>query len=246
MDQNEARPALTTYEDLAGRWDHAMVRPDLADEDIAAGCEMAESYGVACVSVRPTDVELAARLLGGTRVAVGSVVSFPHGDATTAVKIYETRDLLRRGAKEIDMVINIGKLRSRQFQYIESELLQVSNACHESGALLKVILENAYLTEDLKVIALKICKRCEVDFVKTSTGFAPEGWTAADVTLMKRVLKDECRIKAAGGIDTVEAALEAYELGADRIGGTRTVKVLDEWRKTLAAAAVPVSESTSL
>ncbi len=233
MDENEARVALTSYEDLARRWDHAMVRPELADEDIAAGCEMAESYGIACVSVRPTDVELAARLLGGTRVAVGSVVSFPHGGATTAVKIYETRDLLRRGAKEIDMVINIGKLRSRQFQYIESELLQVSKACHESGALLKVILETAYLAEDLKVVALKICKRCEVDFVKTSTGFGGAGWTAADLTLMKRVLKGECGIKAAGGIDTLETALEAYGLGADRIGSTKTAAILDQWRKRL-------------
>ena len=233
MDQNEARAALTTYEDLAGRWDHAMVRPELCDDDIAAGCEMAEAYGVACISVRPTDVDLAARLLKGSRVAVGSIVSFPHGDATTAVKIYETRDLLRRGAKEIDMVINIGKLRSRQFQYIESELLQVSNACHDSGALLKVILENAYLTEDLKVIAMKICKRCEADFVKTSTGFAGSGWTEADLTLMKRVLRDECRIKAAGGVETLDAALEAYGLGADRIGATKTAVILDEWRKRL-------------
>lgn len=238
MDQNEARPALTTYEDLAGRWDHAMVRPELCDEDIAAGCEMAVAYGIACLSVRPTDVELTARLLSGTRVATGSVVSFPHGDATTAVKIYETRDLLRRGAKEIDMVINIGKLRSRQFQYIETEILQVSKACHESGALLKVILENAYLSEDLKVIALKICKRCEVDFVKTSTGFAGSGWTAADITLMKRLLKDECRIKAAGGIDTLDSALEAYSLGADRIGATKTATILDEWRKRLVPSEV--------
>lgn len=199
---------------------------------------MAEAYGIACVSVRPTDVELAARLLGGTRVAVGSIVSFPHGAATTAVKLYETRDLLRRGAKEIDMVVNIGKLRSRQFQYIESEILQVSNACHESGARLKVILENAYLTEDLKVVALKICKRCEADFVKTSTGFAGSGWTAADLTLMKRVLKGECGIKAAGGIDTLEAALEAYSQGADRIGATNTAVILDDWRRKLVPSEV--------
>lgn len=241
MDQNtenEARPALTTYEDLAGRWGHAMVRPELADEDIAAGCEMAEAYGIASISVRPTDVELAARLLGGTRVAVGSIVSFPHGDATTAAKIYETRDLLRRGAKEIEMVVNIGKLRSRQFQYIESEMLQVGNACHESGAVLTVILENAYLTEDLKVIALKICKRCEADYVKTSTGFAGAGWTAADLTLMKRVLKDECRIAAAGGMDTLDSALEAYSLGADRMGAKKTALILDEWRTRLAQSEV--------
>jgi deoxyribose-phosphate aldolase len=199
---------------------------------------MAIDYGIACLSVRPTDVELAARLLAGSPVATGSVVSFPHGASTTASKIYETRDLLRRGAREIDMVMNIGKLRSRQFQYIESEILQVSKACHESGALLKVILETAYLTEDLKVIALKICKRCEADFVKTSTGFAPAGSTSEDLSLMRRVLKGVCRIKAAGGIHTLEAALEAYSFGADRIGTTHTRAILDAWRRQIAVKEV--------
>ncbi len=237
METQEARAPLTTYESLAQLIDHSLVRPELSDEQIAEGCRLAVGYGVAAVSVRPSDLDAAVRFLDGARVAVGSTVGFPHGGSTTAVKVYETRDLLRRGAKEIDMVLNIGKLISRQFQYVETEILQISRACHESGALLKVILENAYLTEDLKVIALKICKRCEADFVKTSTGFGPSGSTAADLSLMQRMLKGMCRIKAAGGIGTLEQALEAYALGADRIGVSQTASILDAWRTRLEAEA---------
>jgi len=237
METQETRPVLTSYEALARLFDHSLVRPELTDEEIGEGCKLAMRYGVAAVSVRPSDLDAAVRYLDGSKVAAGSTVGFPHGGATTAVKVYETRDLLRRGATEIDMVVNIGKLVSRQFQYIETEILQISKACHESGALLKVILENAYLTEDLKLIALKICKRCEADFVKTSTGFAPSGCTPDDLRLMSRVLKGVCRIKAAGGIGTLAQALEAYELGADRIGATQTAAILDAWKAKLEAEA---------
>lgn len=232
MDPNQTRPALTAYSDLASRWNHSMLRPEFADSDIAAGCELAQALAIAAVTVRPTDVELAARLLAGTPVAVASSVSYPHGASTTAVKLYETRDLLRRGAKQIDLVVNTGKLRSRQFQYIESELLQVSNACHESGALLNVVLENPYLTEDLKVIALKICKRCEADLVQSSTGFTPPGWTAPDLTLFQRVLKGECRILAPA-IQSLDDALDAYSLGADRLAAVNSALILADWRKRL-------------
>ena len=137
------------------------------------GCQIAKAYEVASVSVRPSDVDTAARVLQGSDVAVGAVVGFPHGSSTTGMKLYEARDLLRRGAKEIDMVLNIGKLRSRAFQYIETELLQMAEACHQNGAILKVIFENAYLTDELKIVACRICNRAGVDFAKTSTGFAP-------------------------------------------------------------------------
>jgi deoxyribose-phosphate aldolase len=229
------RPPLVTYEDLAQRIDHSLVRPELTDEDIAAGCRLALDYRVAAVFVRPSDADFAVRMLEGSSVKPGSVVGFPHGSSTTAVKLYEARDLLRRGVQEIDMVLNIGKLLSRQFQYLEMEVLQIAKACHENGAVLKVILENAYLTEDLKIIACKICKRAEADFAKTSTGFAPGGSTPQDLVLMKRVLKDYCGLKAASGIRTLEAALEAYRLGADRIGATHTAAILDEWKAHLAA-----------
>jgi deoxyribose-phosphate aldolase len=137
------------------------------------------------------------------------------------------------------MVLNIGKLISRQFQYVETEILQISQTCHESGALLKVIFENAYLTEDLKIIACKICKRAEADFVKTSTGFAPSGATREDLILMKRVVKDVCRVKAAGGVRTLDQALEVYDLGCDRFGATQTAAILDAWKARLAEQQAP-------
>lgn len=231
------RPPLTTYAGLAKMVDHSLVRPELTDDQIAEGCGIAREYNTASVSVRPSDADLAVRLLAGSDVAPGSIVGFPHGSPTTAAKLYEARDLIRRGIREIDMVLNIGKLLSRQFQFVETEILQISQACHESGVLLKVILENCYLTEDLKIIACKICKRAEADFVKTSTGFAPGGYTRDDLILMKRVCGDKVRVKAASGVRSLETALEVYDLGCDRFGATQTVPILEAWRARLAGLA---------
>lgn len=236
MDQ-EQRPAQPTYEDVARMIDHSLLRPELSEEDVLEGCRIAAEYGVASVSVRPSDVDLCVRRLEGSGVPVGSVAGFPHGSSTTATKLYEARDLLRRGAKEIDMVINIGKLISRQFQHVESELLQMAQACHESGALLKVIFENAYLTTDLKVIACKICKKTGVDFAKTSTGFAPSGSNDDDLRLMVRHCGDVVGVKAAGGVRTIEKVLEVREIGCARIGATQTAAILDAWKAKLAEAA---------
>jgi len=237
MDAQQSRPPLTTYDGLAKMIDHSLVRPELSDEQVEEGCRIARRYQVASVSVRPSDVDLAVRWLEGSGVAVGSVAGFPHGSETTAAKIYQVQDLLRRGAREIDMVLNIGKLISRQFQYIESELLQIADLCHASGALLKVILENAYLTEDLKVIACKICRRCGVDFAKTSTGFAPSGSTPDDLRLMVRVCGDRVKVKAAGGIRTLDKALEVYEIGCARFGATQTASILEAWKQRLESMA---------
>jgi len=233
--QLDVRPPLTTYEGLAKMIDHSLLKPELNDEQVTEGIRLAIQYNVASVCVRPSDADLAVRMLAGTDVSPGSVVGFPHGANTTATKIYETADLLRRGIKEIDMVLNIGKLISRQFQYVETELLQISEKCHEAGALLKVIFENAYLSEDLKVIACKISKRAEVDYVKTSTGFAPSGYTPADLRLMKSIVKDRARLKAAHGVRSLETALEVYELGCDRFGATQTAAILDAWKARLEA-----------
>src|SRR5690242_4340267 len=128
-----ARPPLTTYESLAKMIDHSLLRPELTDEQVIAGCELAKRYRVASVCVRPCDVELAVRALSGSDVAPASVAGFPHGSTTTAVKLYEIRDALRRGAREVDMVLNIPRLLSRQFQYVETELLQAAEECHKQG-----------------------------------------------------------------------------------------------------------------
>ncbi|MEX2260406.1 MAG: deoxyribose-phosphate aldolase [Bryobacteraceae bacterium] len=235
----EARPPLTTYEDLAKMIDHSLLRPELSEEQIVDGCDLARSYNTANVTVRPCDVDSAVRRMQGSGIAVGTVVGFPHGSTTTAAKLYEARDLVRRGATEIDAVINIGRLISRQFQDIETELLQLSDTCHQQGAILKVIFENAYLTHELKVIACRICKRAGVDYIKTSTGFAPSGYMLEDLHLMRKH-GGAMKVKAAGGVRTLEAALEVYQAGCSRIGATATAAILDAWKehlKRLAAEA---------
>jgi deoxyribose-phosphate aldolase len=243
MDQNrsETRPPLTTYQDLAKMIDHSLVRPELTDDQVVAGCELAKRYQVASVSVRPCDVDLAVRLLGGSGVAAGSLAGFPHGSSTTAVKLYEIRDVLRRGAKEVDMVLNISKLISRQFQYVEMELLQAAEECHKQGALLKVIFENALLTDELKIVACRISARAEVDFVKTSTAFAATGCTLEDLKLMRAHTPEHIGVKAAGGVRTLDKALEAYQAGCSRIGATATAAILDEWKMRLQAATTTVA-----
>jgi deoxyribose-phosphate aldolase len=227
-----------TYESLARLIDHPLVKPELSDEEVIAGLELAKPHGIACVSVRPTDIDLAVRTLQGSAVKPGVVCSFPHGSSNTATKLYEARDMLRRGAREIDMVIAISKMLSREFQYVQGELLQMSELCHKEGAVLKVILENAYLTDELKIIACRCCERAEVDFVKTSTGFAPAGYTLPDLELMRKHLPEEIGIKAAGGIRTLDQVLEVCAAGATRIGTTSTAAILDEWKARLAPPPV--------
>jgi deoxyribose-phosphate aldolase len=229
----EARPPLATYEDLARTIDLPLVRPDVPSERISGGLELAKRFGIACASVRPSDIDLAVRLLEGSRVQPGSVVGFPHGTETTATKLYEARDLLRRGAKELDVVVAIPNLLSREFQYVQIELSQISELCHKEGATLKVILENAYLTDELKIIACRCCERAEVDFVATSTGFAPSGCTLADVKLMRQYLPDTIGVKAAGGLRTLDQVLEVYDAGCARVGTGSAAAVLEQWKARL-------------
>lgn len=228
---------LTTYEDLAQLIDHSLVKPELSDEEVVGGIELAKRYGVASVSVRPCDIDLAVRTLQGSPVKAGSISGFPHGSQNTATKLYETRDLLRRGAREIDMVIAISKLISREFQHVQMELLQMSELCHKEGALLKVILETGYLTEEQTIIACRCCERAEVDFVKTSTGFGPRGYTIEDIKLMRKHVPEEIGVKAAGGLRTVDQVFEVHALGCTRIGTTSTAAILDEWKARLALTA---------
>jgi len=234
---DDVRAPLTTYEQLAKMIDHSLLRPELSEQQVIEGCEIARRYEVATVTVRPCDVDLAVRLMNGSSVPVGTVAGFPHGSSTTAAKLYEARDLLRRGVKEIDMVINIGKLISRQFQYVEAELVQMAQTCHEQGAILKVIFENAYLTEELKIVACRISKRAGVDFSKTSTGFAPTGATLEDLRLMVQHCAPQVRVKAAGGVRTLESALEVYQVGCSRFGATATVSILEDWKARLTRQA---------
>ncbi len=215
--------------------DHSLLRPELSEEQVRQGCLLAARYRVATVTVRPSDVERAVGWMESSGVPVASVAGFPHGSSTTAAKLYEVRELLERGAREIDAVLNIGKLISRQFDYVRAELKQLAEACHEAGALLKVILENAYLTDELKIAACRIATEAQADFVKTSTGFAPSGCTLEDLRLMRQHAGPNVRVKAAGGVRTLERALEVYQAGADRFGATATAEILEAWKARLAA-----------
>jgi deoxyribose-phosphate aldolase len=227
-----AEPRLT-YEDIAGMLEHPVLQPEFTEQDVHTGCEIARQYRLAAVTVRPSDVEVAVSWLKGSGVAVGSVVSYPHGACTTSAKLYETRDLLRRGATEIDTVINLGKLLSRQFQYVEMELQQMADACHEAGAVLKVAFENGFLTQDLKTIACKIVRRTGVDYARTGTPYGPAPYSLDDIALMKRLLGDAAKIKASGGVRTISDVLALCEAGCTRVGTLAAVSILEDWKAQL-------------
>lgn len=235
----EPRPPLATYADLAQMFDLALLRPELTGAQVMDGLQLAKRYQVACASVRPCDIDLTVRTLAGSTVKPGSVCGFPHGSQTTATKLYEARELLRRGAREIDLAIAISKLLWREFQYVQTELQQVSEACHKEGAILKVTLEMAYLTEELKIIACRCCERAEVDFVKPSTGFGPGGCTLDDLKLLRKYLPEEVGIEAEGGAHSVDDVLAVHADGCSRVSASpaAAAAMLDEWKGRLEAGA---------
>lgn len=219
-----------TYEQLAKTIDHSLLRPELTEADVISGCELAARYHVASVCVKPCHVRLAARQLAGSDVAVGTVIGFPHGSSTTAVKAFEARQALEDGAAELDMVINIGELRSGQYDYVRDDIRAVVEAA-QGKALVKVILENAYLTDEQKVKACQLVEEAGGDFVKTSTGFAPSGATLEDLRLMRRSVSPKIQVKAAGGVRTLDALLEVIDTGTTRVGATATATILDDFKK---------------
>lgn len=221
-----------TYDKLAGTIDHSLLKPMLTIEDIVAGCRLAAKYQVVSVCVRPADVPLAAADLRGTGVAVGTVVSFPHGDSTTAVKVAEAESALEDGAVELDMVLNIGWLLSGRYEEVQDDITAVVHASGE--AIVKVIFENAYLTDEQKVTACKLTEAAGADYVKTSTGYAPTGATIEDLRLMRENVGPNVKVKAAHGVRTLDALLAVIEAGADRCGATATAVILDDYRSRTA------------
>jgi deoxyribose-phosphate aldolase len=215
---------------LAKVIDHALLRPEMTEGEVTAGCELAHRYHIASVCVKPCDVPLAARLLAGSDVAVGTVVGFPHGSSTMAVKVAEARQALADGATELDMVINIGALRSGKLDYVRDEISALVDAAR-GRAHVKVILENAYLTTEEKVIACQLAEVAGADFVKTSTGYAPTGVTVADIKLMRATVGPRVQVKAAHGIRTLDAILEIIDAGATRVGATQTATILDDFKR---------------
>jgi deoxyribose-phosphate aldolase len=219
-----------TYEQLAKTIDHSLLRPELTEAEVTAGCELAARYHVASVCVKPCHVKLAASLLAGSGVAVGTVVGFPHGSSTTVVKVAEARQALEDGAAELDMVLNIGELRSGHDDFVRDDIRAVVAAAR-GRALVKVILENAYLNDEEKVRACRLVEEAGGDFVKTSTGFAPGGATVEDLKLMRQSVSPHIQVKAAGGVRTLDALLAVIDVGVTRIGATATAAILDDFKR---------------
>jgi deoxyribose-phosphate aldolase len=217
-----------SYERLAGTIDHSLLKPILTVNDVVAGCELAATYRVASVCVRPADVALAKEELEDSNVAVGTVISFPHGDSTTTIKAAEAERAMSDGAVELDMVLNIGWLLSGRLDDVQDDIAAVVGVAGEE-AIVKVIFENAYLTSEQIVSACHLTEAAAAQYVKTSTGYAPTGATIEDLRLMRESVGSHIKVKAAHGVRTLDALLAVIEAGADRCGATATATMLDDY-----------------
>ncbi|MBI4659514.1 MAG: deoxyribose-phosphate aldolase [Verrucomicrobia bacterium] len=242
-----------TYSELAKMIDHSLLHPTMTDRELEDGCRLAAKYGVASVCIKPYAVKRAVEWLKGSGVLVGCVIGFPHGNSLTEVKRYETELACRDGAVEIDMVINIGKALSGDWEYIEREVKAVCEEAHHRHAKVKVILENDYLhrggagltADELKRKLCEICEQAGADWVKTSTGYGfvkqsdgsynYKGATEHDLRLMRSACSPKVQVKAAGGVRDLEGLIKCRELGVTRVGATATAAMLDESRRREAA-----------
>lgn len=212
--------------DLARYIDHTLLKPDTTPQQIEVLCDEAREHHFAAVCVNPVWVRRAAQRLRGSDVQVASVVGFPLGAATTRIKAMETRQALRDGAREIDMVINIGALKGGDYDLVQTDIARVTEACNEVGAINKVILETALLTDSEKVIACKLALAAKAHYVKTSTGFSSGGATVLDVALMREAVGPEVGVKAAGGIKNADDARRMIEAGATRLGASAGIQIV--------------------
>jgi deoxyribose-phosphate aldolase len=228
-DRVAAAPGTLNVEKAVAAFiDHTNLKPDATPADIEQLCREARQFGFATVCVNPVNVKLASRLLRGSKVAVCSVVGFPLGASPTEAKVYETRRAIRDGAREIDMVINVGALKAGQDERVQDDIRALVMACRDGGAHLKVIIEAALLNDEEKVRACRLSKDAGADFVKTSTGFGPGGATVHDVDLMRHTVGRDIGVKAAGGIRSFDDLTKLLAAGATRIGASASVKIMRE------------------
>lgn len=227
--ENALTVADVTYEQVAKMIDHSLLRPELTVDDVLEGCAIAAKYRVASATVRPADIVLSVDALSGSGVPVSTVIGFPHGSNTTDTKVYEAERCMGDGAIELDMVMNIGRLLSGDIAYVTRDIAAVVAACG-ADAIVKVIFENAYLNDEQKVAACKASEDAGAAFVKTSTGFAPSGATIHDLILMRSSVSPDVKVKAAGGIRTLDGLLEVMSIGVERVGATRTEAMLEDYK----------------
>lgn len=216
-----------TYETIAKKIDHSLLGPTLTPAELEDGCRLAARYGVASVCIKPHAVALARDLLRDSGVAVGTTVGFPHGGHGTAVKVFEAERAMAEGAAELDMVVNIGAVLGGDWDTVRQDIAAITRAAHAGAAILKVIFENCYLNDVQKTRLCALCGELGVDYVKTSTGYGTGGASPADLVLMRENSPPHVKLKAAGGIRDLDAALAVVELGCDRIGASKTSEILD-------------------
>jgi len=224
---------LFEYESIAKMIDHSLLNPSLTDRELEEGCELALRYNVASICIVPYYLARGAQLLKGSTVRATSTIGFPHGDNTTAIKLAEVAQALKDGGEELDAVVNISKVRSRDWQYVTDELNALAEATHDGGAKIKVIFENAYLDDAAKIRLCEICAEVGADWVKTSTGYAPGGATLPDLELMRRYSPPHVQVKAAGGVHDLDTVLAMRAIGVSRVGARSTAAILEECRKRL-------------
>lgn len=220
-----------SYTALAKMIDHSLLQPTLTDAELEAGCRLAREYDVASVCIKPYFVRRAAELLRGSTVLVGTTVGFPQGGHLTAIKVAEAEQAMADGAVELDMVVNIGKVLSKDYQSVRDDVAAVVEAAHRGKAIVKVIFENCFLKAEHKEELCRICAEANADFVKTSTGYGDGGATDEDLILMRRASPPRVQVKAAGGVRTLERLLAVRALGVTRVGATATKVILDEARQ---------------
>lgn len=225
--------AITPH-DIAKMLDHSTLQPYLTEEDIRRGCELALRYDCASVCARPCDVPILAEMLRGSDVKVCTVIGFPHGAHETAIKVAESQLALDEGCDELDMVLNIGKMKHGDHDYVREEIRQIAELAHSRGAIVKVILETCYLTNEEKVTACRLSEEAGADFVKTSTGYGSKGCTIEDLKLMRASVSDHVRVKGSGGIRDLDTVLSARAVGATRCGVSATEKIMAEAEKRYA------------
>ena len=217
-----------TPKDIAGMLDHSTLQPWLTEDDIRRGCEVALKYQTASVCARPCDVPILSEMLKGSPVKVCTVIGFPHGAHQTAVKVAEAKQALAEGCEELDMVINIGRMIRGDEDYVRGEIRQICEHAHAAGAIVKVILETCYLTDEQKKRACELSEEAGADFVKTSTGYGSKGCTVEDLRLMRAAVSPAVKVKGSGGIRDLDAVLAAKAAGADRCGVSATEKIMAE------------------
>lgn len=227
-----------TYEDIAKMIDHSLLNPTFDRPQLEIGCKLAVAYDVGSVCILPYYLKRCSEILKGSNVRSSTTIGFPHGGHTTAIKVAEARQALSDGGQELDMVSNISAVLSGQWDYVRADIKAVCDVTHGGGAKLKVIFENCYLNEAQKIRLCEICGEIGVDWVKTSTGYGTGGATPEDLKLMRAHSPAKVQVKAAGGIRTLESAIEVRKLGCTRFGCTRTREILDPLRQQLGLAPI--------